>query len=176
MTPKKKYQFIIAGMLLFFFYLLATEITDRWQQSLEYYQDWRSKNEVTPDANTLHQQKTGYEAELTLLKKDLGQDHSGKIDQFAFLKSLHITARTSGVRIQALSPSEIQSKDTVTSMALKVDVLAHYHDLGRFVNALETGRIPLAVIKLEMSSVQASNAMLEASIEGNVLLPVEKAR
>ncbi len=174
MTPKKKYQLIIAGMLLFFFYLLSTEITDRWKQSWDSYQDWQSKNEVTPDANTLHQQKMGYEARSMLLKVQLGQNSPEKIDQFTFLKSLHATAKASGVQIQALLPSEIKSKDTVASLALKVEILAHYHDIGRFVNILETAGIPFAVTKLEMTAGQASNSMLEALIEGNVLLPVEK--
>ena len=176
MTPKKKYQFIIAGMLAFFLYIFAAEIIDRWQQTWGFYQDWESKVEVTPDTNTLQQQKINYQTRLVLLKEQLGQNSSEKIDQFMFLKSLHATAKESGVRIQALSPSVIQSKYTVASMALKVDVIARFHDLGHFVNILETGRIPLAVTKLEMTAGQASNSMLEASLEGNVLLPVEKAR
>jgi Tfp pilus assembly protein PilO len=177
MTTKKKYQLIIISTLCLFVYLLSTEIIDRWQHSVVLYGELRSKNAITPEAETLVQEKMTLETRCTVLKEQSVQKNSEKIDQFVFLKSLHTTAKACGVRIQALSPSEIQSKDTVAALSLKIETLSRYHDLGRFVNALETGAIPLDVTKLEMISEPSShNSVLEAFIEGKVLLPVEKMR
>jgi Tfp pilus assembly protein PilO len=177
MKAKKKYQLIILSILCLFVYLLFTEIADRWQHSVVLYGEWQTKNAVTPEGDALRQQKMMLEARRTLLKEQSDQKSSEKTDQFAFLKSLHTTAKACGVRIQAMAPSEIQSKDTVAALALKMETLARYHDLGRFVNVLETGAIPLDVTKLEMISEPSShNSVLDVFIEGKVLLPVEKIR
>lgn len=166
MSGKTKYQFVLSGVMLLFVYLTATEVTDRWRETWDRYLELRRKQEEILDPQKLIERKH----ELTVRRNSLASfltNDKGEVEQsqtgvFGFLTD---KARQTKTRIESLVPLKAQSEGRIENIGFRVGLSSSFHELGSYLNALETGTMSITIKKLELAN-QMKSSLLHAEIEG----------
>lgn len=88
----------------------------------------------------------------------------------ALLENLSATARQTGVKITSLSPvegGERRSGKTYSAVPIQILATAGAHELGRFVDALETGELLMKVtnVKITADSAGGKQHKIELGLE-----------
>ena len=168
---KEKYAMLTGLAVLSFAYILATETLDRWKETAQLYSALQGKRGelLTPDQ--LRAKKTSLMAEdkalTSILSKGMStyaQNHSGV---FEYLNS---NAKENGILFESIIPKEAVANGQMKEFAFKVDFDATYHQLGKFINAIETGTVPVSIVQLDMAPDPGRLTKLRVSAEGKAYM------
>ncbi|GEM_PF-1478734 len=168
---KEKYVLLIGVTVLSFIYVLATEVLDRWQETAQTYAEVQDKyvKLLTPDQlrtkrSALLAENEALTATLAKTMTAYSQDHSGV---FEYLNS---NAKKNGIRFESLTPKEAIDNGQLKEFAFKVDFDAGYHQTGKFVNAIETGPVPVSIVKMDIASDPQKSSTVHVSTEGKAYM------
>ena len=175
MPEKKKYQILIAGVLLLGLYVFATEIADRWVLTFQHYKELSNAGSQVLTPEEIIQKK----GELAIQKKVFTTqltDGKGQYEQnqIGVIKLLQISAREANLFLRSLTPLDSKSNGQLIEHGFRIELVGTYHSLGIFINALETGQIPIQILKMEMTSQSLGAAAIVINVEGKAfVLPKE---
>ena len=165
MSPKRKYQLLLAGVVFLFVYVTGTEVLDRWRDTYAQYSDFAQKQKEVLEPSILAEKKLGLIVQrdsLTgLLTEDRGDYDQSQTGVFEFLAA---TARTTNVRMESVVPLSVQNEGQVENVGFHLIVSGGFHDVGFYLNALEGGAMSVNIRKLELSN--GGKALLHADMEG----------
>jgi hypothetical protein len=170
MRVPTKYAALILGTLVLFVYLLSTEGADRIISAANAYRQWQNERELSLS----HDQIQAEQVALLQREEDLGQKHIDSLKAYPAneIGAIdYITARTasSGVAITQMVPSFHDGEDGVRMVEFTLTLRGGYHDVGRFVNAIETGQFPCRISHLAIEKEEQSRS-IKTVIEGSVTL------
>ncbi len=168
---KEKYVFLIVLTTISFVYILVTEVVDRFSQTAQSYNELQGKKGelLTPDE--LRTKKSSLVAEneklTTILTKDMSSFSKNHMGVFEYLNS---NAKENGIIFGSLIPKEAVNNGQLKELAFKVDFDADYHQLGKFVNAIETGPMPVSIIKMDIATDPEKASKVHVSAEGKAYM------
>jgi hypothetical protein len=171
MTEKKKYQILIIAALCVFAYVLLTEATDRLSGTIRDYTLLKDREKQVLNQEELIQKKS----DLTVQKKVLTAQitHGNKQyeqDQVGIVKFLQVSAKEANILMSSLTPLEVKAVAQMNEHSFKAEIVGTYHKLGAFINALETGAIPVRVVKVDASAQRPGSAVITAVLEGKAFV------
>jgi Tfp pilus assembly protein PilO len=171
MSEKNKYQILITGVLLLGICILKTELADRWVHTLQHYKEFSDAKSQVLSPEELDQNKK----ELTVQKSVLTAQLTGgkgpyEQNQIGVIKLLHISARGANLIIRSLTPLDSKSYGQLIEHGFRIELVGTYHSLGRFINALETGPIPIQIIKMDMTSQLPGAAAIVINLDGKAFV------
>jgi Tfp pilus assembly protein PilO len=171
MTRKRQYQSLILLTLVIAVYLLGTEVVDRWEGAGQLYDELVKKEQTSLDPSELAATKAVLaERKLALTKKLAARSQTYEQTQAGLVKFLNAQARTSGFRFESLAPKELRTAGRLKEVGLTIDFQATYHQVGSFVNALESGPFPLEIDRADLIVREPGSSLLQARLEGRVAL------
>ncbi len=167
MTQAKKYRLLTAAILLAFLYLGGTEVVDRWSAVWSQYRETASRQEISPENLALKRlELRAREQEImAALTRDAGRYEQSQTGVFEYLNAC---ARSSGVKIETIVPTESPSTGRLRESGFKLGIHDNYHGIGRFVNAIENGAMRARIQKIEIQKQQGQK--LDATLEGRITL------
>ncbi len=163
---KQKYRMIIAAIALVFFYLLFTEVGDRWSEMFRSYRETSAKEEGILNPDDLTQRKMALTAKKRMLTAKIKKSNEGfEQNQIGVVRLMQTRAKENRVMLRALAPLETRTVGQMIEQGFSLEVLGAYHTIGSYCNALETGPIPIKILKFEASSQKPGSPVLNASIQ-----------
>jgi hypothetical protein len=158
-----------------FAYLLLTEVLERWTSTLGHWAVLRNKTEQARSPEELESRRRLLAEEHAFISKEI-RTRSGRFEQnpVGAVEFLNARAKESRVRIVSMVPAPVTRKGQTELMPVSAVVVGEYHQIGTFVNNLESGGICFQVRKLDIVRGQGKN--LKATIEGCAILFTGRAR
>lgn len=169
MTEKKKYLFLIFAIVLISGYLVATEITQRWQQSLRFYSDTVRKEETILNPEALLEKKVGLLARrrelVSLLAPESKEYEQTQTGVFEFLNA---SAKQSQFQFQSIVPIELRGvgNTKVKEIGFKIEFLTSFHKACKFFNTIETGSLLVQITRASMHPLTTGKPLLRVTAEG----------
>lgn len=154
-----------------FIYVLSTEVAGRWEETFGLYDQVREKKKEMLNPDELKAKKSSLidqnERLSSVLTKGVRTYNQNENGVFEYLNS---NAKSNSVVFESLIPKESVNSAQSREFAFKVDFQASYHQLGRFVNAIETGSVPVNIVKMEIVTDPSKPSKLHVSSEGKAYL------
>ncbi len=169
MIIQQKYRFTLAAITMAFIWILVFELADRMSGTIAFYQEISRRKETTltlgelqGKKRALHAQKKNLSLILTRSSKRYGRNQAGAFEY------LNTKATENGIEFESLVPLGTREINEAKETTTRVSFTAAYHQAGMFVNAIETGDLPVSIIKLEMLSDPVGTQPLHCMIEGKI--------
>jgi hypothetical protein len=171
MPEKKKYQILIVGILLLGIYVLVTEIADRWGITFRHYNELSDAGSQVLSPEELVQKKKELIIQKNVLTMQL-TDGRGQYEQnqIGVIKLLHASAREANLFLRSLTPLDCKPYGQLIEHAFRIELVGTYHSLGTYINALETGPIPIQIFKMDMTSQSPGASAIFINIEGKAFV------
>ena len=168
--PGLIYYLLTLGIILLGCYLLVTEIFDRWMGVITEYEEITRKEESFSKPEALAEEKALLLKRKAALASSLSRgENSFEPNQTGVVEYLNECSKEARVPIESLTPNELQSNDFIKEMGFKITGRGRYHELGRLLNAIETGQFLVRLRKVEFGKA-AKGSDLIATIEGSAFL------
>lgn len=150
-------------------YLVLTDVLDRYTSTLGRWADILDKAGQVQSGGELQLRQLLLAREHASISKAISA-RSGRFEQSAVgaVEFLNAKARESGVRIVSMEPAPAIRKSQTENLPISAVVAGNYHQIGGFVNRLESGGICFQVRRLDI--VRAQGRTLKATIEGSAIL------
>ena len=168
---KERYLLLIVLASAAFIYILGTEVVTRWEESYGLYDQVCEKRkailnpeELRARRNSLIDQNEKLSSFLTKDAKAFSQNQNGV---FEFLSS---NAKSTGIQFESLIPKESAPNGQSKEIVFKIDFESNYHELGQFINSIETGPFPVSIMKMEIASSAPKRQKVHVSTEGRAYL------
>lgn len=172
MTSRLQYQLFIAATIVISLYVLGTEVLDRWKDLFQLHDDYLAKEQTLLEPADLAARKlTLLERKQALAKQLAARSQTYEQTQSGLMKFLNSQARACSFRFESLVPKELRSTARMKENGLTIDFQARYHQVGAFVNALETGPFPLEIDRADLTAKEPGGQLLQVRLEGRVALP-----
>jgi hypothetical protein len=150
-----------------FIYLMMTVVGPRLGETLEQYTGLRQMQCELLDASAaaieieeLTRRRNSLDSLLTSKGGEFDQTTTGVV------QLLTRKATASHVRIESLHPMDVERQDKFENIGFRLSLASRFHDIGSYVNALETSEIPIEINRIDLS-VQAMRApTVHVDIEG----------
>jgi Tfp pilus assembly protein PilO len=172
MTKKRRYQLFIIVTLLVTAYIAGTEVFDRWKETFQLYDDLAKKEqsllgpaELSAKKMLLQERKRSLTEQVAARSKVFEQTQAGLV------KFLNAQGRANGFRFESLVPKELRAAGRLKEIGLTLDFQAIYHQVGAFINELETGPFPLGIDRADLVAREPGSSSLQVRLEGRVALP-----
>jgi Tfp pilus assembly protein PilO len=167
MTERRKYQLMILGTALLFAYVLLTEVADRWKNTYVLFTSYQEKKQAVLNPEKLAEKKMN----LLSRKRELGSLLTGggrSFDQSetGVFEYVNANAKETGIRFESLIPIPSERAGQIKEIGFKINCAANYHQIGRFINAAETGAMLVRINKIALSSQSSGSPLLQVNIEG----------
>jgi len=166
-----KYVLYSIGCLLITLYILSTEIYDRIMTTVNQYVELQEKKAtlLTPEEFLLHKRELQIEKkELTMaVKKNYSTAQQNQGGLFEYLNS---NAKQCNVLVRSIVPAEAKASGSAKEISFTMNLSAKYHDAGKYFNNIETGAIPVLILKSEMKSEPIGNSQLDITLVGKARL------
>jgi Tfp pilus assembly protein PilO len=166
-----KYILFSIGALLVALYILFTEIYDRVSATVEQYTELEDKrtNVLTPEEFLLRKRALEIEKkELTILVRK--NYSSAQQNQGGLFEHLNSSAKQCNVLVRSIVPAEAKASGSAKEISFTMNLSGRYHDAGKFFNNIETGVIPILILKSEMRSEPIGNSLLDITLIGKARL------
>jgi hypothetical protein len=170
-TEKKKYQLLIVLTVALFVYAMGTEVCDRWAELIEGWAELKAKEESLVSPSDLEQRRNALGAEkaalLNKVKESRGKYQQNQAGLFEYLIS---SASEHGVKYRSIEPGEAKTVGSAMEQTFKATCSGDFLTLGRWIQSLEKGAIPVKVTKLEVSANDARRSTLQVVLWGRAHL------
>ena len=165
---KNKYFLILVGAVVVFIYICMTEIAERFAEVVELYSQLRQKESTLLTPNKVDEQKRA----LALRSKELSQAlflGGQNYDQSpsGVVEFLGDCARESKLHFESLAPSPIKSGNGISELGFKISSRTRYNQVGKFVNEIESGALPVRLKKLELISKAPGASTIQLNLEAS---------
>jgi Tfp pilus assembly protein PilO len=168
---KQKYRIIIAAVVVVFFYLLFTEVGDRWSEMIRSYREISAKEEGIFNPDDLIQRKTDLVAKKKMLTARIKKSNEGfEQSQIGIVRLIQIRAKESNVMLRVLAPLETRTVGQMIELGFTIEILGSYHKIGSYCNSLETGPMPVKIVKIEAMSQKPGSPVLSASLQAKAYI------
>lgn len=166
-SQKRKYQFLMLVSFALFVFLLATEASDRWSESLDLYHQLREKQRQSLNPDQLGERYK----QLVERKKILVSSLGNKRTQFEQSKTgviefLNASAKNNSLRLTSLVPVEGRSVGMLNEIGFKISVTAPFHRAAHLTNFIETGEVAVRLSKIDLIVARSGSSTLQVDIEG----------
>ena len=169
MTDKRKYQRMLIASIVAFIYVACVEVVDRFQGTINLYNELQAKELKILTPEELAQKKADLVLQRAKLIRAMTEgNQSVERNQLGVVKFLNKSAREASVKFQSLTPLEDVSAGQMKTMGFRLDMITQYHRVGSFVNRIESGPLPVQVLKINLEKEKAGSSNLLVTIEGRV--------
>jgi len=171
MTESKKYRLLSLGVVALFALLIFTEIADRCQETVSLYDRYRDiqSKVLTPDE--LSTKKNELLARKKVLARFINSDATiyaqNSTGIFEFLTE---SVKRNNLRSESLVPVKDEATEEIIVVGFKLKCTGVFHDVGRLVNALETGPFSMQISKTKLVSDVRSKGNIHSEIEGKAMI------
>lgn len=164
MTVHGRNNILTACTLLATFYLLLAEAYPRYASTMREYSAARAREKSLMTRDEFLSRKRDMETErqrLENLRKEkyAGEGREGGV-LFGYFNSL---AKKSGIVVASFSPVHAGRAAERDSRAFSVEFKAAFHRTAGYINAVETGALPIRLSSLEMISDPPGSPRLRVS-------------
>ena len=171
MLKEKKYLTLTLTLITIFAYLTFTEVTSRWQSTMDEYSQFQQKRREVLNPEALAEKKL----DLLARKNALGEMLTKGLKEYeqsetGLIEYLNAGAKLSGIRFESLTPFAADSKADVSEIGFKIDFISDYHHTGAFVNAIETGAMMVRCEKINLALSKEAGKNLHISVEGSTYI------
>ena len=171
MTELRRYQLLTLAVLLIGAYVLATEVLGRWADTYQMIIETSEKKEgiLAPEEIAerrlkLLAEKWAVTGRLSLAAKLYDQNVTGV---FEFLSN---AAKDNGIKFRSLVPSQSDDKGEIRQIGFKIVTRAGFHQMGAFLNRIETGELNVRVETIELVSNNPFSSSLTVTLAGKALV------
>src|SRR5437867_6478358 len=128
MLKEKKYLTLTLVLITVFAYLTVTEVTSRWQSTMDDYSRFQQIRREVLSPEALAEKKMA----LLARKKALGEILTKGLKEYeqsetGLIEYLNAGAKSSGIRFESLTPFAADSKAEVSEIGFKIDFISDYH-------------------------------------------------
>ncbi len=175
MKAKKKYELSILGILFLFAYILATEVLERYTSTFDLYKELSLKESQLLSPEELSQKKADLQMQRAALARQLNAgSRSFDRNQLGIVRFLNESAEAERLQFRTLTPLQDVVAGQISETGFNVEFSATYHTIGKFINKLERGPLPIEIRKLVLEAQKPGSTVLKASLEAKArFLPKE---
>jgi Tfp pilus assembly protein PilO len=171
LTDIRKYQIGIAVVGILFIYLLFTEIAGRWSDAFRLYSDISVKEERVLNPDDLAQRTSDLKAKKRLLTSQLTRANEGfEQSQIGVVRLIQTRAKEKNLYLRMITPIETRTVSQMVELGFSLELVGSYNRLGAYLTSLETGPIPIKIIKVEAVNQQSGSAVLVISVQGKAYI------
>jgi hypothetical protein len=171
MTPLRKYQLLLAGTVVLFFWLLSTEVAERYIELWKTYTELEMKEGTASEPEALAAERSQLLVRQKWMK-DLLRAQTGAFEQSrtGTLEFINVSATQATVRLESLVPMKVETRAHEQIMGFRLTCSGPVHRIGVFINQLEEGPFSLHLSKLDLSREGVPAPSVKGTIEGSVRL------
>ncbi len=171
MTLLRKYQLLLAGTVVLFFWILSTEVAERYSELWKAYTELEMKEGGASEPEALAAERSQLLVHQKRMK-DLLRAQTGAFEQSrtGTLEFINASATQATVRLESLVPMKPETRAHEQVMGFKLSCSGPVHRIGVFINRLEEGPFSLRLTKLEVTREGAHPPSVKGTIEGAVRL------
>lgn len=172
MTPVRKYHLFTLLVLVLGFYLLLTEVTERWTTIWDEYTSLNDKRAKVLDPEAAHLRKQSLHEEIVTLRASLTAS-SGRVEQSepGTIETIAESAKRSGIVLETLSPGKPAEGNV---MSFTAEAAGQFHGIGKFINQIENSPIAMRLEKLDLQ--RESGHILKARLNLRATILSEKVK
>jgi Tfp pilus assembly protein PilO len=171
LTEIRKYQIGIVSIGLLFVYLLFTEVAGRWSEAYRSYKDYAAKEESVLNPEDLVRRTKDLRAKKRILTTQITRTNEGfEQSQIGVVRLLQARAKEKNMYLRLITPLETRSVGQMIELGFTLELLGSYHRLGSYLSSLETGPIPIKIVKVEAVNQQSGSTVLAISIQGKAFI------
>jgi len=171
LTEIRKYQIGIAAIGIIFIYLLFTEVAGRWSDAYRSYREFSAKQESVFNPDELARRTMDLRAKKRVLTTQITRANEGfEQSQIGVVRLIQARAKEKNVYLRMITPLETRSVGQMIELGFSLELLGSYHRLGSYLSSLETGPIPIKIVKVEAVNQQPGSTVLAISIQGKALI------
>lgn len=168
MLEENKWLLFAAACTLLFLIVIFEEIVPTIKEISEMQQSTQAIREKISRAATWHLSSEQVSHRIDSLQAQietlvLSQDQEMQISRI--LKFLHQASKKNNVRIITIKPQESRTFTGHVELPLELELRSRYHDLGRFLNAVETATIIAKVEYLHTQSEKMTSTQLAVALK-----------
>ena len=171
MTEIRKYQIGIAVIGVIFVYLLFTEVSGRWSEAHRSYREFSAKEESVFNPDELEQRTMDLRAKKRVLTTQITRANEGfEQSQIGVVRLIQARAKEKNVYLCMITPLGTHTVGQMIELGFTLELLGSYHRLGSYLSSLETGPIPIKIVKVEAVNQQPGSTVLNISIQGKAFI------
>lgn len=171
MKDKQKYQIFTMVVISLFVYLIFTEVIDRWSEMLDSSKEVSTKKESVLNPEVLSRRKMDLIARKRNFTAQIIKANEGyEQNQIGIIRLIQTKAKENNVLLRTLTPMETRTTGQMIELGFALDLLGSYHRLGSYINSLETGSIPIKIVKVEATNQQPGSTVLSVYIQGQAYI------
>jgi Tfp pilus assembly protein PilO len=171
LTDIQKYQIGLAIIGILFVYLIFTEVAGRWSDVFRLYGEVSVKEESVLNPDELNQQMTDLRVNKRLLTMQLTRANEGfEQSQIGVVRLIQTRAKEKNMFLRMITPMETRTIGQMVELGFSLELVGSYHHLGSYLTSLETGPIPIKIVKVEAVNQQPGSAVLVISVQGKAFI------
>jgi hypothetical protein len=167
MPASSKYRLAIVGLFILFVYVMIEDVSVRWGETVDLWNDIGSRREKMLDSTTIASRKGNLLAERDSLASLLIVDRTifeqSRTGVFEFITR---RATESKVRLESLLPLNAEREAQIENIGFQLVVSGGFHEIGEYLNMLETGSMPVIIRRCELALTTKGAQSLRADIVG----------
>jgi Tfp pilus assembly protein PilO len=86
------------------------------------------------------------------------------------VRLLQARAKEKNMYLRLITPLETRPVGQMIELGFTLELLGSYHRLGSYLSSLETGPIPIKIVKVEAVNQQPGSTVLAISIQGKAFI------
>jgi Tfp pilus assembly protein PilO len=166
MTLPRKYIASLCLIGFVFLYLMVTEIFGRWSSAVQLFSEYRSKSDAVLTSEQYSQQKSLLTDEKRQFEAQIRQNIGSTVQSLSgIIEYMTHEAMNQGIRIESLTPGVAKTDGRYLVQDFTIMLVGNYHKIGHYINQIESGRVPMHVVQIEISSVSTGSPAIVARID-----------
>jgi len=171
LTDIHKYQIGITAIGALFVYLLFTEVAGRWSEAYRSYGEISAKEVSVLNPDDLARRTMDLRAQKRILTTRIARSNEGfEQSQIGVVRLIQARAKEKNMYLQMITPMDTRPVGQMIELGFTLELLGSYHRLGSYLSSLETGPIPIKIVKVESLNQQPGSNILTVSIQGKAFI------
>jgi len=171
LTDIRKYQIGIALIGILFVYLLFTEVADRWSCAFRLYDEVSEKEESVLNPEDLMQRTMDLRTKKKVLTTQVMRANEGfEQSQIGVVRLIQARAKEKNLFLRLITPMETRPIGQMVELGFILELVGSYHKLGAYLSSLETGPIPIKIMKVEAVNQRPGSAVLVIYVQGKAFI------
>ncbi|MCL5035046.1 MAG: type 4a pilus biogenesis protein PilO [Bacteroidetes bacterium] len=168
---KRPYLVLACLSAFLFVYLLAVDVTGRFEATWKLYSNLTEKNKALLDPSSLAAKKMFLLAERdSLSARIITPNVEYAQNEISVVELVARDARKAKVIVISLSPGNEARSGQITEIGFNIRVIGGFYQIGKFINLLENERMPLKISRLRIVTNPIGTAHLVTTIKGTAFL------
>ena len=171
MPKSKLYRMLGLLAVVGFIYVLGGEVIDRWKTVYQLYEEYTGKQHAILNPAELNEKRNQLQLKKKLLSAALAKESSEyEQSQAGLIDYLSTCANKTGIQYQSLQPTETKVERQTKRIGFAIDFNGGYHQIGKLINALETGSMNVEVKSLIIFSKEPTSPILQVKVDGDACI------